>query len=185
MAQLIFRTDTRFAGRPDRATATLACRPLHERIHRRQHDQRGASVAAARPPITARPSGAVASAPSPKSERHRHHAGDHRRAGHQHRPHARPGRLDGRLQRRARPARRACSANVTSRIAFATATPIAMIAPMNDCTFSVVPVSQQHHDDAGQHGRHRRDDDQREPQRLEVRGEQQEDDHDRDDAGPR
>ena len=43
-----------------------------------------ASVAAARPPITARPSGAVASAPSPKRQRHRHHAGDHRRAGHQH-----------------------------------------------------------------------------------------------------
>ena len=40
------------------------------------------------------------------------------------------------------PCRRDCSANVTSRIAFATATPIAMMAPMNDWTFSVVPVSQ-------------------------------------------
>ena len=30
------------------------------------------------------------------------------------------------------PRRRACSANVTSRIALATATPMAMIAPMND-----------------------------------------------------
>ena len=28
-------------------------------------------------------------------------------------------------------------------MAFATATPIAMMAPMNDCTFSVVPVTQQ------------------------------------------
>ena len=32
------------------------------------------------------------------------------------------------------------SANVTSRMAFATATPIAMIAPMSDSMFSVVPV---------------------------------------------
>ena len=39
------------------------------------------------------------------------------------------------------PCTRACSANVTSRMAFATATPIAMIPPMNDCTFSVVPVT--------------------------------------------
>jgi len=30
---------------------------------------------------------------------------------------------------------------VTSRIAFATEMPIAMIAPMNDCTFRVVPVT--------------------------------------------
>ena len=36
---------------------------------------------------------------------------------------------------------RACSAKVTSRMAFATATPIAMIAPMNDCTFNVVRVT--------------------------------------------
>ncbi len=39
------------------------------------------------------------------------------------------------------PARRARSAKVTSRIAFAIATPTAMIAPMNDWMFSVVPVS--------------------------------------------
>ena len=54
-----------------------------------------AIVAAARPPITARPSGAVASAPSPKRERHGNHAGDHRGAGHQHRPHARARGVDG------------------------------------------------------------------------------------------
>jgi uncharacterized membrane protein YraQ (UPF0718 family) len=39
------------------------------------------------------------------------------------------------------PLRRVCSAKVTSRIALATATPIAMMAPMNDCTLSVVPVT--------------------------------------------
>ena len=38
------------------------------------------------------------------------------------------------------PSRRAFSANVTRRMAFATEIPIAMIAPMNDWTFSVVPV---------------------------------------------
>jgi hypothetical protein len=38
------------------------------------------------------------------------------------------------------PPRRADSANVTSKIAFATEIPMAMIAPMKDCTFSVVPV---------------------------------------------
>ena len=42
----------------------------------------------------------------------------------------------------ARRAMRARSAKVTSRIAFATATPTAMIAPMKDWMFSVVPVSQ-------------------------------------------
>ena len=34
------------------------------------------------------------------------------------------------------------SANVTSRMALATATPMAMIAPMNDWMFRVVPVAQ-------------------------------------------
>jgi hypothetical protein len=38
------------------------------------------------------------------------------------------------------PSRLFCSANVTSRIAFAADTPIAMIAPINDCMLSVVPV---------------------------------------------
>ena len=56
-----------------------------------------------------------------------------------------------------------------------------MIAPMNDCTFSVVRVSGEHQHDARQHGRHRRDDDEREPKRLEVRGQQQKDHDDRDD----
>ena len=38
--------------------------------------------------------------------------------------------------------RRRRSAKVTSRMAFATATPMAMIAPMNDWMLIVVPVSQ-------------------------------------------
>ena len=39
------------------------------------------------------------------------------------------------------PSCRRISANVTNRIELATATPIAMIAPMKDCTLSVVPVT--------------------------------------------
>ena len=70
---------------------------------------------------------------------------------------------------------------MTSRIAFATATPIAMIAPMNDWTFSVVPRQPQHDHDAREHGRNGRDHDEGEPQRLKVRGQQQEDHHDRHD----
>ena len=47
------------------------------------------------------------------------------------------------------PSSRWRSAKVTSRIALATATPIAMIAPMNDWRLIVVPVSQSASDDAG------------------------------------
>jgi hypothetical protein len=39
------------------------------------------------------------------------------------------------------PPRRRSSANVTSRIAFAIATPIAMMAPMNDWIFKFEPVN--------------------------------------------
>ena len=54
------------------------------------------------------------------------------------------------------PRRAGCiSAKVTSRIEFATAMPIAMIAPMNDCTFSVVPGDQQHQQHAAEHGGNR------------------------------
>ena len=48
--------------------------------------------------------------------------------------------LDGRRRRPARPAAAGFSANVTSRMALAIATPTAMIAPMNDWMFSVVRV---------------------------------------------
>ena len=59
-------------------------------------------------------------------------------------------------RRRRRPPRcRRSSAKVTSRIELATAMPIAMMAPMNDCTFSVVPVERQQQHHAAQHGRHR------------------------------
>ena len=71
-------------------------------------------------------------------------------------------------------------------MAFATATPIAMIAPMNDWTFSVVPRDQQHQHDAREHRRNGGHHDERQPQRLEVRGQQQKDDDDGDDeAGAR
>ena len=66
-------------------------------------------------------------------------------------------------------------------MALATATPIAMIAPMNDCTFSVVRVTASINTTPIEHRRHGRDDDEGEPQRLKVRGEQQKDDDDGDD----
>ena len=48
-----------------------------------------AKVANSRPPMTARPSGAFCSPPSPIPKRHRHHAENHRAGGHQHRAQAR------------------------------------------------------------------------------------------------
>ena len=68
------------------------------------------------------------------------------------------------------------SAKVTNRIELATAMPMAMMAPMNDCTLSVVPVtssiSRTPHSTAGMVSTIAK----READRLEVRGEQQKDD---------
>ncbi len=83
------------------------------------------------------------------------------------------------------PSRRMRSAKVTSRMALAAATPMAMIAPMNDWMFSVVPVSQQGQGDAGEHRRHRRNADNGQPHRLEIGGQQQEDDDHRQDQADR
>ena len=51
-----------------------------------------------------------------------------------------------------------------------------MIAPMNDCRLSVVPVSEQQQRDADEHRRHRGHGDECQPSRLEIRRQQQEDD---------
>ena len=53
--------------------------------------------------------------------------------------------------------------------------PIAMIAPMNDWTFKVVPVSRSMSKHAAEDRRNGQQDRQRQAQRLEVRGQQQED----------
>ena len=75
-----------------------------------------------------------------ETERHRHHAGDHREARHQDRPQPAARAFDGGLAAAlAAGDRGSRSAKVTSRIAFATATPTAMIAPMKDWMLSVVP----------------------------------------------
>ena len=134
--------------------------------------------------MTARPSGAVCSPPSPRPSaigimpaiiaKLVIRIGRSRSRG----------ALDAGLVPRRCPPRRLRSANVTSRIAFATATPTAMIAPMNDWMLSVVPREPEREHDARDHGGHRRDDDQREPQRLEVRRQQQEDHDDREQRGP-
>ena len=102
---------------------------------------RVANVETSSPPITARPSGAACAPPSPSTDRHRQHAGNHRGRGHQNGAQPAAGAFPRRVEHRRQPSRRSRSANVTSRIEFATAIPIAMIAPMNDCTLSVVPVT--------------------------------------------
>ena len=138
-----------------------------------------ASVAATSPPMTARPSGAVCSPPSPSPgpsgpcRRSWRSSSSGSAAAGPARPSTAAAAALGASSRRCR------SAKVTSRIALATATPIAMIAPMNDWMLSVVPVSQQGDDHAGDDRRRRRDDDQRQPDRLEVGRQQQQDDDDR------
>jgi hypothetical protein len=96
------------------------------------------SVAAASPPTTARPSGAVWSPPSPRPTA----------IGTMPATIARLVIRIGRTRPLApstpassagTPPARALSAKVTRRMAFAVATPTAMIAPMNDCKLSVEP----------------------------------------------
>ena len=110
-----------------------------------------AAVAKNRPPMTARPSGAVCArspvrAPSGSCRRSS-------RGGHQDRPAAVRARL--RRPRRA-PTHRRAGARRTSPAESRSRpkSPIAMIAPMNDCTFSVVPVSSSISEHAADHRRH-------------------------------
>jgi len=95
----------------------------------------GYTVDAASPPITARPSGASCSAPNATGTMPAIMANVVIRIG-------RRRLVAPRIAARsaAAPSTRYCSAKVASKIAFATATPIAMIAPMNDCTFNVLLV---------------------------------------------
>ena len=101
--------------------------------------KRVASVAAARPPITARPSGAVCSPPSPNASAigtmPASIAQLVMRMGR-----SRPCAPSTAASAASAPPRRLRSAKVTSKMALATATPMAMIAPMNDWMLSVVPV---------------------------------------------
>ena len=90
-----------------------------------------ATVAAASPPITARPSGAVCSPPSPVPKAIGTMPASMAQLV------IRMGRNRLVLAKMAAacgsdPCIRACSANVSNKIALATATPTAMIAPMND-----------------------------------------------------
>ena len=81
--------------------------------------------------------------------------------------------------------RRASSsfAKLTTRMLFAVATPMHMIAPVSAGTLIVVCGHEQHPDDAGERRRQRRDDDERVQPRLEVHDDQQVDEHDRQHAG--
>ena len=61
----------------------------------------------------------------------------------------------------------------------ATATPIAMIAPMNDWRFSGRPGNRKRDNHAGHHRGGGRNDDEGQPHRLKVGGQKQHDDDDR------
>ena len=88
--------------------------------------------------MTARASAAFCSSPAPP-DRHRDHPDDHRGRRHQHRPdRVWPALIAA--SKAVLPSSCCSRAKVTSRIEFAEATPTAMIAPISDGTFSVVPV---------------------------------------------
>ena len=111
-------------------------------------------------------------------ERHRHHADDHRQRGHQHRAEPREPGVERRL---AAPSGRAASssfAKLTTRMLFAVATPMHMIAPVSAGTLIVVCVTNSIQTMPGQRRRQRRDDDERIEPRLEVHDDQQVDEHD-------
>ena len=99
------------------------------------------TVATNKPPITARPSGAFCSPPSPERQRRRQHAEEHRDRGHQHRTQAGFARPRTRLQRRYAffDAHVVGEADQQDRIGGAM--PTAMIDPRKDSTLIVVPVS--------------------------------------------
>ena len=83
-------------GRPDRATVSAGRADCCTSEYTDGSTISVASVAAARPPMTARPERRRRLARLPQRERHRDHAGDHGGARHQDRPHPRSRRLDGR-----------------------------------------------------------------------------------------
>ncbi len=143
-----------------------------------------ATVANSRPPITARPSGAFCSPPSPMPKRHGQHADDHRQRGHQHRAEAGEARIERRLQRVA-PSFMRSRAKLTTRMLLAVATPMHMMAPVRAGTLSVVPVMQQHPGNAGHGGGQCGDDDEGIGPGLEVDDDQQVHQHDRADHADR
>ena len=123
------------------------------------------------PPMTARPSGARKSAPSPRAERHRNHAGDERERRHQDRPQADAPGLDERLAPRHAASPRAHLAKSISRIAFFATMPISRITPIRLMMLSVSPVTQQRQHHADERERQRDQDRQRIEERSELHDE--------------
>ena len=138
-----------------------------------------ATVANSSPPITARPSGAFCSPPSPEAERHRHHADDHGERRHQHRPESREAGIERGARRRRRPASSRSRAKLTTRMLLAVATPMHMIAPVSAGTDSVVPVMNSIQTMPASAAGQRGDDDERIEPGLEIDHDQQIDQHDR------
>ena len=139
MAQLSCRIGAARAAGSDGARGAAARQPLvhagedhrHEQQRRDGREQQAADDRAAERRVLL---GAFADA-----ERHRDHADDHRQRRHQHRPDPRGAGFERGRQRRHAFVRR-WRANETSRMLFAVATPIVMIAPVSAGTDSVVPV---------------------------------------------
>ena len=124
--------------------------------------------------MTARPSGAFC----PGSMRHRHHADDHGERRHQHRPEARDAGLERGLDALL-PSASCSRAKLTTRMLFAVATPMHMIAPVSAGTDNVVPVTNNIQTMPARAAGQRRDDDERVEPGLEVDDDQQIDQHDR------
>ena len=112
--------------------------PMHQ-AENDWHDENVAIVAKNSPPITARPSGAFCSPPSPRPKSHRRHADDHRKCGHQHGPDTDKAGFE-RGGDGIAVIRQPFACEADHQYAFAVATPMHMIAPVNAGTESVVPV---------------------------------------------
>ena len=114
-----------------------------------------------------------------EAERHRHHADDHRERRHQHRTEPREARVERRGQRRAARAPASSFAKLTTRMLFAVATPMHMIAPVSAGTLIVVCVTNSIQTMPASAPGSADDDDERIEPGLEVDDDQQVDEHDR------
>jgi hypothetical protein len=137
-----------------------------------------ATVAKSRPPITARPSGAFCSPPFAEAQRHRKHADDHRQRRHQDRPETRVSQPPARPPSGVFPASSLSFEKLTTRMLFAVATPMHMIAPVSAGTLIVVSSQTESRQSRQRGGQRHQDDEGIEP-RLEIHHDQQIDEHDR------
>ena len=153
----------------------MPSRPLlNDREHKRQHRQIRRTWLPASPPITALPSGAVTSAASAMGIMPAIMAALVIRMGRMRS--LTPWIPDSKEEA---PLRRCCSANVTSRMAFAVPTPTAMMRAHIGFDIERRMRDQKHQDHAAHRRGRRCENDESKAQRLVVRGQQQKDDQHR------